>query len=737
MEPPDDPELIWPLAQQHSESIGYNFSEEIFESTDGSIDISFDAKLNETYASMPGPSVHHDSSLGSKCLSKRPRPSSKQCFGNKWQHTDESMIGEGKSCIRDDQTIRDEQTRDEELLPVLPIAMGTPIAEGLPVALSPVHVDERARRGELADTVSLRQRREAMARQAMARQGASTVTGYMHFDGGSAASPPACHGAMHSMAALEDLAGSTSDEAGGEMATQPQHAGFAGVSFLNIKECALRAGATDIVEQRYLEKVEQLGAYGNLLHENSLPADTRYIFTGMRKLDKIGAIPPRTMSPIVMATAAVQRACPAWACISVALAIMLAAGCLLPGISLDLELLVTLGDLVFELAGGSRMCWQASSNLIHQVVASHTRLSTTAPASINIIAFTASAKLLELCEVLPRPLAEVMKWGLMHTFKTVPHVLGYARITVRPMTAGSILLDYTWSPAGAATAVVALGLACHGVTPEYLYAQAQKVTFKARCRLGFHVDVRMCTTLDDQCVECCGADSDDGWRRTYFALVDVLHRLSMLVHKLTTYSYHIPNVDKIHIGSLFNVVDGVIMLTVAGVAKFSASLNPKQEAARMLNDAVSLSQTVNGALQGSKLSDLSPHTLPHTSACHGRSRFDERPHTLGAQRHDGGRGVGSQIGTRSDSWCAAHPPPHPQRPPHLPRPSHGATPHTGAAIRSTVPAKKSDSERLGRNERVDDLYCGKCGQKFISAHSLQMYQIKASQGKLAKCPPRQ
>ena len=45
-----------------------------------------------------------------------------------------------------------------------------------------------------------------------------------------------------------------------------------------------------------------------------------------------------------------------------------------------------------------------------------------------------------------------------------------------------------------------------------------------------------------------------------------------------------------------------------------------------------------------------------TSACHGRSRFDERPHTLGAQRHDGGRGVGSRIRTRRDSWCAPRPP---------------------------------------------------------------------------------
>ena len=95
--------------------------------------------------------------------------------------------------------------------------------------------------------------------------------------------------------------------------------------------------------------------------------------------------------------------------------------------SLDLELLVTLGELAFELAGSSRMCWHASSNLIHRIVTWHAGLSTTS-ASIDIIAFTASAKLIELCEVLQRPIAEVMKiikWRLLHTFNTVPHVIGY------------------------------------------------------------------------------------------------------------------------------------------------------------------------------------------------------------------------------------------------------------------------------------------------------------------------
>ena len=324
MEPSDDPGLNPLLAQQYSESICFNFSEEMFESTDGSVDTcsmihAFNAKLNETYASMPVegeegssffrlegqplrrlprmlstesirssysqsvcelrlemshadqkelevahqagnellhvadrigwrldggcdgfgavpkevqcPPVHHDSSLGSKRPSKQPGPSSKQYFGNKWEHTedhmlkcaiskygnrwkkvaeclagrteamcrnrwqrlhpskggqnkcstcgelkrghsclgtraisdDESMASESEPCISDDQAME-----KGEPPPAVPVAMGTPIAEGLPVALSPVHVDERARCGELADSVSLRQRREEMARQARA-----------------------------------------------------------------------------------------------------------------------------------------------------------------------------------------------------------------------------------------------------------------------------------------------------------------------------------------------------------------------------------------------------------------------------------------------------------------------------------------------------------------------------------------------------------------------------------------
>ena len=111
----------------------------------------------DTFGAVPTevqcPPVHHDSSLGSK----------RSCLGTRAITDDESMASESESCISDDQTME-----KGEPPPAVPVAMGTPIAEGLPVALSPVHVDERARCGELADTVSLRQRREAMARQAKA-----------------------------------------------------------------------------------------------------------------------------------------------------------------------------------------------------------------------------------------------------------------------------------------------------------------------------------------------------------------------------------------------------------------------------------------------------------------------------------------------------------------------------------------------------------------------------------------